>query len=40
MCVMCNGRAATMEVHKLYYCGILEIGKCELADETVFERSG
>ena len=29
-----------MEVYKLYYDGILEIGKCELADETVFERSG
>ena len=29
-----------MEVYKLYYDGILEIGKCELADETVFKRSG
>ena len=29
-----------MEVYKLYYDGILEIGKCKLADETVFERSG
>jgi len=37
---ICNGTAATMEVHKLYYYVILEIGKCELVDETVFERSG
>jgi len=36
----CNCRAATMEVYYLYYYGILGIGKCNLADETVFERSG
>ena len=32
---ICNGRAATMEVWELLHQGNLEIGKCELASETI-----